>query len=338
MNPFPGSVTVRGGAACRAALVDERLVSDPSLVGLGSRPPANMLFMDGPVHLELRHAVVSALAPAKVADVIERMRPSIRLRSDVVERSQVIDLVPELLTPLVAEFALRLAGVPDASIASLSAQTIPARGLLDTMVGPDARVASMTILHLATAMSRAYAAAGTASSLGDRISHLSQAQQRMAPAVFVHGGFENPLNHLGLRLAALAAHRGEAGASAPDESFLESVSRAGPVRKVLRWSVEPVASLGIGRGAAVWIELEDDRPDDLGVPSNLLGFGHGAHRCPGQAAARQLSDALLPVLAGPVGRSSTVRVEQHDGWLAKEVRSVVLSAGSGTDAETGARA
>jgi cytochrome P450 len=54
-----GSTRVTGWRACRAALTEPDVVSDPSLAGAGAGTLNNLLMMDGDLH----HAIRRLLAP-----------------------------------------------------------------------------------------------------------------------------------------------------------------------------------------------------------------------------------------------------------------------------------
>jgi cytochrome P450 len=158
---------------------------------------------------------------------------------------------------------------------------------------------------------------------------------RSTPVVFLHGGYENPLNQLGC-VIAWAVEDPErfraAAAVAPGVLFEEVLRVFSPVRLAARWTGEDGGELR--RGTFVWVDLESANHDERRYPGphelelsgrrSNLGFGHGPHMCPGTGLARLEGLVLVRVLAAlPRGLLDGFAVEWREGALARGPARIV---------------
>jgi len=298
---------------CLSALSTSQLVSDPHLVGLEPDPTNNLLLMEGDLHKRARRLVAPYFAPGR----LERLRGRLEtLATDLVrgvrERPEA-DLVTDLAEPLVLDGIFSAMEVASARRARLSQLAREMLGWLEPDLPPESRLRVHNAALRATALFTRDRLDGKAVGLHAILEAAAQAGTipekvaRSTPVVVLHGGYENPLHHLGCLIVWAAAdpERFAAAAEAAPAVLCDEILRVfSPVRRLARWttsdSIEKVTS-SARKGEMVWIDLESahndrqrfDSPDvDVSKQQRHLGFGYGRHGCPGTALAR-LEGAVL---------------------------------------------
>lgn len=302
-SPQLVEVVVRGLPACRAALTDHRLRSQPpSTLGL-RLSEHNLLFMDGPEHDALRAAVHEHLASIDRSTFADRLH----VEAGRLAQEGPQDALHDYIEPFVARAALRLLDVPPSLDEALLPPLRSTIGLLDASTSAAPDHASSAVAHMAVHLHRA---ASTAGRQGLQAIVLRRAATGDVPAahvpftvpVVLHGAYENPANLLG---HALVAGPGEPGTE------LAPLLLSAPVRRVVRWSHEPVAELGVPANALVWVDLESavrDAASGTLAERAAMAFGFGPHRCPGMRFARPIVDAGRRALQD-AGLGTTLRIE-----------------------------
>jgi cytochrome P450 len=338
--PLSDPAFVRGWAECRKALTGSQLMSDPASAGYALKPTYNMLLLDGDLHQAVRRLVTGYLTRARVDAVGRRLEetgaalvPSLLDRPDV-------DLMADLAEPLVLEGILSTMEVPDDRRPQLGDLAARMLGLLEPDLPPDVRRRAASAALRATILFERDGSAGTATGFHATLEAAARdgvipvRLARSTPVVFLHGGYENPLNQLGCLVAWAVADPDrfrEAAAAAPGVLFEEVLRVFSPVRLAARWVVSDCADgrdLPLNRGTFVWVDLESANRDDRQFPEpgeldlakrrGHLGFGYGRHMCPGTGLARLEGLVLIQALASlPADLLREFTVEWREGDLAR---------------------
>ncbi len=334
-----------GWAPCLRALSKSELVSDPYLVGLEPKPTNNLLLMEGDFHKRARRLVAPYFAPRRLDRLRARLEAlSPGLVQAVRERPEA-ELVADLAEPLVLEGILSAMEVLDARRAKLGQL---ARDML-CWLEPDlpldmrrlANNAALRATKLFTRDGLDGEAAGLHATLeaAARQGVIPEKLARSTPVVVLHGGYENPLNHLGCIIAWAAAdpERFRAAATSAPALLCEEILRVfSPVRRLARWAT----SDGIGddvpsarKGDMVWIDLQGAHNDrrrfasgevDVSKHQRHLGFGYGRHGCPGAALARLEGEVLIQsLLTIPGDELAQFVVQWREGVVAHGPASIV---------------
>ena len=343
----PGIVSesVKGWLHCREALSGGELVSDPGLAGLESGPASNLLFMDGEEQQRLRRLVMPYFTSRRLVSIEARLEGSSRSLLDSALEQPEPDLVADLAEPLVLDAVLSAMEIPEARRERLGALAQGMLGLLEPDLPAESRRRARNAAMRATLLFERDYRNGGATGLHGALESASAAGTipaelaRSTPVVVLHGGYENPLNQLGCVIAWAIQNPElfkEAAASAPSLLFEEVLRVFSPVRLVARW----MASDGGGdgqpprRGDLVWIDLESANRDgrrfadpdgiDLSDRRRHLGFGYGAHACPGTALARLKGRVLISALAEvPNKLLGEFTVEWSEGVVARGPTRIV---------------
>jgi cytochrome P450 len=128
---------------------------------------------------------------------------------------------------------------------------------------------------------------------------ITQPQAAFTVPVVLHGGYENPLNLLGLLVlqASEDIERFRRHAASDRVHLIEETLRtAGAVHRVVRWWAEDVPERGARRGDAVWLNLARANHNLGNGKGKHLASGWGHHRCPGVHLAHFLSELVIDVL------------------------------------------
>ncbi len=334
---------VRGWDACRAALSDPRLVSDPYLAGLLPAPTNNFLLMDGDNHRAIRRLLTGYLSAARVDTVRDRLQRTCDASvATLVAGGGGADLMTGVVEPLVLEAIFSIMEVAAHHRPALAAHARLMRGLLDPELAPEARRRTTTAALPATMIferdGRARRATGLHAALeaaaADGLIPVKLA--RATPVVVLHGGYENPLNQLGCIVAWAVAdpQRFRAAALAsPSTLFEEVLRRFTPARRLARWTSEVMArdARVHPRGDLVWVDLESANVEDreTGSPApdlghRHLGFGYGRHACPGAGLARLQGQVLIrSLLAVPAEVVGACTVEWHEDLITRGPARIV---------------
>lgn len=346
--PLDHPAYVRGWADCRRALAGVQLRSDPAAGGHAVRPTYNLLLLDGELHQAGRRLVTAWLTRARVEAVGRRLAEtgaalsrSLADRADRADRGDRadradIDLMADLAEPIVLDGILSAMEVPADRRAVLGDLAGRMVGLLEPDLPAEVRKRAGSAALRAAILFERDGTAGTATGFhamleeAARDGRIPQKLARTTPIVMLHGGYENPLNQLGCLIAWAVEDPDRfraAALRAPDAVYEEVLRVYSPVRLVARWAGGP-GDLPIEPGTFVWVDLESANRDgarfadperlDLDQPLGHLGFGFGAHRCPGTSLARLegrvLTEALLAL---PAGLLREFAVEWRDGTLAR---------------------
>lgn len=293
-EPLAGTNTARVSHLddCRAALLHPGLTSDPHLAGVTAAPSRNLLVMAGRPHATLRRII----APYLGAQAVEAMVPRLRAERDrliarvLVSRSA--DLVTALIEPLVLTAIFEALSVHTEDRPVLAPLVRSTAGLFESRPasgrwqGPAAAVLRMALVFdrrrrhgpLVGLHRELQRAVDRGAVTGD--------QALFTVPVVLHGGFENPVNLLGLLACegSVDAARSRAGRGSDVEARLDDeIARVAAVRRLVRWAREPVRRFGVTRGDALWVDIEAAR----------LPFGWGQHRCPGVLLTKVLGQLVL---------------------------------------------
>lgn len=333
-----GPPRVRGWEPCREALLDPRLTSDPCLVGLASAPANNLLFMDGELHRRLRNLVMPYMTARHLDATGRRLASTCRSLVGSALESPTADLVADVAEPLTLEAIFSAMEVPPANREALGRLAHEMLGLLEPDLPPAERRRATAAAMRATRVFREDWMAGRARGLHAALEAaaeegaIPEKLARSTPVVILHGGYENPLNQLGCLIASAVESPGRfkrAAAMAPDLLFEEVARVFSPVRLVARWATGDRAGARppLEEGQLVWVDLESANRDrrfapadefDLSRRRRHLGFGHGAHACPGTSLARLEGRALIETLASlPDDALREFAVEWRAGIVAR---------------------
>lgn len=340
--PLDHPAYVRGWEECRRALAGAQLRSDPAGGGHAVKPTYNLLLLDGDLHQAGRRLVTAWLSRARVEAVGRRLADTgAALAASLADRSDV-DLMADLAEPLVLDGILSAMEVPDDRRTVLGELAGRMVGLLEPDLPAEVRRRAASAALRATILFERDGTAGTATGFhamleeAARAGRIPQKLARTTPIVMLHGGYENPLNQLGCLIAWAVEDPDRfraAALRAPDVVYEEVLRTYSPVRLVARWAGAG-GDLPIEPGTFVWVDLESANRDpgrfadpgelDLDQRRGHLGFGFGAHRCPGTGLARLqgrvLTDALLAL---PAGLLREFAVEWRDGTLARGPARIV---------------
>jgi cytochrome P450 len=340
--------SVRGWLHCREALSGEELVSDPGLAGIEQGAARNLLFIDGEVQRRLRRLVMPYFTSRSLARLEPRLTKSSRsLLASALERPQP-DLVADLAEPLVLNAVLAAMEVPEARRASLSGLARGMLGMLEPELPPQERRRTKNAAMRAALLFERDGRNGRATGLHGTLEAAAAEDvipvklARSTPVVVLHGGYENPLNQLGCVIAWASQDPErfkEAATSAPDLLFEEVLRVFSPVRRIARWVAREGGQQPPLGGELVWVDLESANRDgrrfadadgiDLSGRRQHLGFGYGAHACPGTTLARLEGRALISALAAvPNERLGEFTVEWNDGIVARGPARIVQQPGS----------
>lgn len=290
-----------GREGCRCALTDRRLTSElrkGNTFG-GSR---NLLFMDGIEHLAVRRLLAKYLDSAKLMDVRNELKKTAVDAISRLKNAARPDLLKELAEPLTASGIITAMSVSSEMQAKLLDYARAMVGLLEPQTHGGDRHNSVNAAMRATLLFEKAAREGKMTGLhavleeAVQLGIIGEKLARSTPVIFLHGGYENPLNLLSATIAWAAddLHRFRRWASRDRRRILDEVMRTySPVRRLCRRALEPISFplLEIPSGQLVWIDLES-----AVTTRDHLGFGYGAHACPGMALARLECDVLIECL------------------------------------------
>lgn len=336
---------VTGWAQCRKMLSGPDLVSDTSLAGHAPRPNSNFLLMDGERHHTIRRLLMSYLTRSRLTSVGEQLERSSQTLVTALIGKSGVDLIADLAEPLVLEGIMSVMEVPDRHRPELDDLARRMLGLLEPDLPPDERRRATGAALRATMLFERDGLTRNATGLHAALEDAAAAGAipvklaRSTPVVFLHGGYENPLNQLGCLIAWAVADPKrfrEAAVSAPAALFEEILRVYSPLRRVARWATSDLEYDGrvLRRGDLVWVDLEsanlDQRqftaPDEVDIArrGGNLGFGYGRHLCPGAALARLEGQVLIrALLSVPPDRFRAVTVEWRDGIVARGPAKIV---------------
>jgi cytochrome P450 len=348
VEPPSGGQRVRGWSACRDALRDTQLASDPRRAGLLAAPANNLLFMDGELHQRIRRLLMPYFTTHRLAELKERLEAKCEALLNVALNKPHSDLVADLVEPFVLDAILSVMEVSDIHRPKLSALVKGMVGLLEPDLPTSARRLAVNSAMRATMLFERDGRAGCGCGLHGALEaaakkgEIPEKLARSTPVVVLHGGYENPLNQLGCLIAWAVENPTQfksAAATAPLRLFEEIMRAFSPVRLVARWAVgdstcddHPNGSQ-VRRGDMVWVDLESANHDgrrfsgvdyvDLSRRGQHLGFGYGSHACPGTALARLEGQTLIPALLRvPEEVWGKFVVEWRDGLVARGPASI----------------
>lgn len=332
----PPAPAVRGWEACRRALTDPRLTSDPFEVGLLPERSNNMLLIDGPEHAAVRRLVAAALAPSRLGV----LAPALQARCDDLVAEALgrdgVDLMAAVVEPLVLHAVFEVVGVPDDLRDRLAVLVRAMLGLLDPDAAGAGHRRAVNAALRATMLFERQGRSGRAAGLHRQLEAAAAdgaipvKLARSTPVVVLHGGYENPRNQLGCLLAWAASDPG-AAAAAGAGTFDDVMRSYAPMRAVARWARADTRCSGgwAQRGDVVWVDLESaglDAPPTAVAPPGRpphLGFGFGRHACPGAALARLQGEVVLAALRRvPPGWLRALHVDWEASTVARGPRQV----------------
>lgn len=292
---------IRGREFCRAALTDRRLTSElrQGATFGGSR---NLLFMDGAEHLAVRRILAKYLDSAKLIEVKAALKRSGDAAIARLTDAARPDLLNELAEPLTAAGIISAMSVSSEMGPKLIEHARAMVGVLEPQTNGSDRHQAVNAAMRAALLFEKAAREGKATGLhafleeaaGNGI--IGEKLARTTPVIFLHGGYENPLNLLSATLAWAVEdqRRFREWASRDRRRILDEVMRSySPVRRLCRRSLEPLSfpNVEISSEQLVWIDLES-----AATARDHLGFGSGSHACPGVALARLECDVLIDCL------------------------------------------
>jgi cytochrome P450 len=340
---------VTGWAPCLRALSKPDLVSDPYLVGLEPNPTNNLLLMEGDQHKRVRRLVAPYFAPGRLERLREPLsRLAVELVGAVADKPDP-DLVAEVVQPLVLDGILSAMEVPDGRRAKLAELAKDMLGWLEPDLTPEERARVNNAALRAAALFTRDRAEGKATGLhatletAAREGKIPEKIARSTPVVVLHGGYENPLYHLG-SLVSWAVSDPERFAtlarSAPQRIPDEILRVFSPVRRVARWATAEGNGedfLPTRKGDMLWIDLQSAHNDrerfacphvDVSHQQRHLGFGYGRHGCPGSALARLEGELLISaLLAIPADQLGQFEVQWHRGVVAQGPAKITRRSG-----------
>lgn len=229
-----------------------------------------------------------------------------------------VDLLTDLAEPLVLDAILSAMEVPITGREKLSILAPDMVGLLEPDLPPMSRRHAMNAAARATMLFERNRLAGCATGLHSALEvageggAIPEKLARSTPVVVLHGGYENSLNQLGCVIACAVENpeRFKHAAKVAPALLVEEIMRlCSPVRRVARWAAEDgeLEELSLKRGDLVWIDLESANHDryqfaatdelDLSKRQQHLGFGYGAHACPGTTLAKLEARILVKALS-----------------------------------------
>jgi cytochrome P450 len=321
------------------------LVSDISHAGLVSEPINNLLLMDGELHQAARRLVMAYLSRTRLDSVGARLEDMCRRLVPSLLDSPDVDLIADLVEPLVLEGIMSAMEIPDTHRPKLGDLLRGMLGLLEPDLPVEARRRGASAALRATMLFERDGLAGNATGLHAALEEAARQGAipvklaRSTPVVVLHGGYENPLNQLGCLIAWAVANPErfrDAGKSAAAALFEEVLRVFSPVRLVARWAMSDgdCGDWTLKRGELVWVELESANLDsdrfsapadiDLTRKGGHLGFGYGRHLCPGAALARLEGQVLIrSLLSVPADWQREFTVEWRDGVVAQGPKMIV---------------
>lgn len=258
--------------------------------------------MAGRAHAELRRIITPFFAPSAVDALVPFLRAEGDRLLDQIVDAPGADLVAGFIEPLVLRAVFDTVGVHAGDRTALTPLVRATMGLLEhTPIAPSA-MPSATMLRISLVFDRRRRQ-GPLVGLHRALWHAVEAgtitkeHATFALSVVLHGGYENPMNLLGLVADRAVAGTREAMATETDLSAL------GAVRGLVRWARADTPRFGVQAGQAVWLDLDSADPTTGPPrsrgrpPRSQLGFGWGAHRCPGIHLATALSQIVIDGLA-----------------------------------------
>jgi cytochrome P450 len=319
--------------ACRAALEDRRLTSDPHLAGLAPRPSRNLLHMEGARHTAIRRPVLQRLSRRAVDGMDARLGVMCEALATACRRRLRTDLVTDLIEPVVRAAVFDAFEIPVDARAGLSELLRGMAGILEPSptAGDGARDADAAMVRAAAVFHR-QAVRGSAVGLHAELLGLvesgavRQEDVQFAMPVVLHGGYENPYNLLGLLAVRLSTDpsrfrrvTGQARADLIDREIVQ----ANAVRGVVRWASVDLPERDVERGDALWLSLED--ANRTAVSGRGLAFGWGRHACPGMELSRRLARHVVEaVLRWPDDVLAEAGTHEHAGVVSRGVTAFEL--------------
>jgi cytochrome P450 len=313
-------------ADVRELLADPRLSADSSKEGFPThrpnQPPAPRGYlpaMDAPDHTRLKRIIIRSLANS-----VASLRPAItldvnELLDEITQLPQPVDLVSQFALPLPLKIICRLFGVPyeDRAIFEGSAKVIASGS--STREDVAAAYASLT------EYSRTLIALKEREPADDLLSefvteHVPMGRIRPEELVglmrpLLTGGHATTTNQIALSTVALLRWPEQAALLMNNPELLPgAVNELIRHQTVVHFGIRRVATEDIpiggmviraGEGVVLALHSANRDPDEYPDPDRLditrsmrrhMGFGHGPHRCPGQALGRIELEIALPAL------------------------------------------
>jgi cytochrome P450 len=262
-----------------------------------------------------------------------------------------VDLIADYAVPLVRDGILLAMGVPPERRPKIGELAHLMLGLLDPEQPiAERRTSARAAFHAAMIFERdgragrasgLHAALETAAETGEIPAKLA----RTTPVVVLHGGYENPLNHLACLMAWATADpdRFRHDALRSPGALVDEVVRVfSPARRVARWAATDVEIDGVvfQRGQLVWIDLETANSAGGAAASGEqhsssrrphLGFGYGRHACPGAALARLEGHVLVRALMRvPADVLANATVDWHESFVTRGPTRILPAPGPTT--------
>lgn len=300
---------IAGYRQCREALVHPAVTSNPHIAGVTTHAPQNILLLTGPEHSVLRRLVATYFSPQTALRLTRELRAGVDDLHDELRRGEnEIDLLDRLIEPLVLRAIFESVGVHPGDRRAITVALRSMPGEFEPAVGSlHGSSPSMGLLRIAATLRHRAQRDRGPGLMSDLVRAASEGVISMQQAAFtlpvvLHGGYENPINYLGLLAANVATNPGRLHGASPQlrGSLIDHTLRtSGAVRGVIRWAATDLPQFGARRGDALWIDIEganrDPQRDSRG--QQHLAFGWGEHMCPGIHLTRRLASLVLMALA-----------------------------------------